>query len=635
MSSPVKIDVPAHEIVADFLKKNAAKIQQQQFVALKVNDRILDLKTVFEETKQVELIPLQSKEGLHILRHSSAHLMAQAVTQLFPGTMLTIGPTIENGFYYDFDSNHTFSPADFEAIEQRMTELARADIQVKRREVSRLKAIEYYKTEQQDPYKLELLEEFTDETVSFYDQGDFTDLCRGPHLPATSFIRFFKLLNVAGAYWRGDERNKMLQRIYGTAFSDKKALRQYLHNLEEAKKRDHRKLGRDLELFSIEQEFGSGLPLWHPKGALVRTIMEDFWKREHLKNGYQMVMTPHIAKVDLWKKSGHWDFYRENMYSPIKVEAQDFVIKPMNCPGHVKIYQSKLRSYREFPLRWAELGTVYRFERSGVLHGLTRVRGFTQDDAHVFCRPDQLHDEIIKVIDFVLFILRTFGFSEYDVYLSTKPEKSVGSDEHWELATEALREALEYTKLDYEIDPGEGVFYGPKIDLKIKDALQRAWQCSTIQVDFNLPQRFDMTYIGEDGKEHRPIMIHRALMGSVERFFAILIEHYNGALPSWLAPVQVIILSIADRHLPYARELQAHLKSNDIRVEIDERNEKINYKIREAQVQKIPYMIILGDQEVQDKNIALRHRKQGDLGKMSLDNFLNKLLTEIKEKSIM
>ncbi|MBN2381491.1 threonine--tRNA ligase [bacterium] len=625
------IVIPAHKNAAEFLEEHGLN-KAKQIIALKHQGKLYDLFRSFIQDTEVELVPVHSEEGLEILRHSAAHLMAHAVLELFPGTLLTIGPTIENGFYYDFDTKHTFSPDDFPAIEQKMAEIAAQAIPIRRREVPRLEAIEYYQSKQHDPYKVELLQEFSDEIVTFYDQGSFTDLCRGPHLPSTSYIKHVKLLSVAGAYWRGDERNTMLQRIYATAFTDKKELRRYLDYLEEAKKRDHRKIGKDLELFSVDFEFGSGLPLWHPKGALVRTIMEDFWRKEHLKHGYDLVMTPHIAKVDLWKRSGHWDFYRENMYSPIKVENQEFVIKPMNCPGHVKIYQARLRSYRELPLRWAELGTVYRFERSGVLHGLTRVRGFTQDDAHVFCRPDQLQDEIIRVIEFVLFILRTFGFAEYQIYLSTKPEKAVGSDEGWESATEALRVALEKTKLDYVVDPGEGVFYGPKIDLKIKDALNRAWQCSTIQVDFNNPERFEMTYIGEDGKEHRPIMIHRALMGSVERFFGIMLEHYNGALPVWLSPIQIALLTIADRHIGYAQQLKDKLLSHDIRVMPDFRNEKINLKIREAQVQKIPYMAIIGDKEIQQEKVSVRHRKDGDLGQMDLTAFLDLVVNAIEQK---
>lgn len=632
MSKNIELLIPAGSSAAEEIKQKNDYLSKRDFIAVRFDKSLYDLKRVFKDEITVELVPLQSDDGLQILRHSSAHLMAQAVLELYPGTLLTIGPTIENGFYYDFDSKHVFTPDDFAAIEKKMSELAKEDIEINRREEARVQAIEFYETIIKDPYKKELLEGFTDEIVSFYKQGTFTDLCRGPHLPSTRYIKYFKLLSVAGAYWRGDERNAMLQRIYATAFYDKKSLKRHLNNLEEAKKRDHRKLGKDLEYFSIEPEFGSGLPLWHPKGALIRTIMEDFWKKEHLKNGYDIVMTPHIAKVDLWRRSGHWEFYKENMYSPIKVENQQFVIKPMNCPGHVKIFQSKIRSYRELPLRWAELGTVYRYERSGVLHGLTRVRGFTQDDAHIFCTPGQLQEEIIKVIDFVLFILKTFGFSKYDIYLSTKPEKAVGSDEHWELATNALREALEKSNLDYKIDPGEGVFYGPKIDLKIKDALSRAWQCSTIQVDFNLPERFDMNYIAEDGHEHRPIMIHRALMGSVERFFAILLEHYFGALPLWLSPVQVAILNITDRQLAYAETIKKQLIDNDIRCELDQRNEKIGLKIREAQMKKIPYMIILGDREVSSKSLSVRHRKHGDLGTMLFQEFVRKILTEAIEK---
>ncbi|MEJ2054797.1 MAG: threonine--tRNA ligase, partial [Calditrichaceae bacterium] len=469
------------------------------------------------------------------------------------------------------------------------------------------------------------------EIISTYSQGEFTDLCRGPHVPSTGYLgKNFKLLSVAGAYWHGDENNKMLQRIYATNYPDKKLLKQHLKRIEEARKRDHRKLGRELDLFSIQDEIGSGLILWHPKGALIRHIIEDYWKREHLKNGYQLVSSPHVAKLHLWETSGHTGFYQENMFNPMTVDEVDYQLKPMNCPFHMMIYKSKIRSYRDLPVRFAELGTVYRYERSGVLHGLMRVRGFTQDDAHIYCHPDQLTDEIINVLDLNTHILSRFGFNEYDVYLSTRPEKFVGTKEGWDHATESLRIALEKKDVKYKIDPGEGVFYGPKIDIKIKDVLGRSWQCSTIQVDFNLPERFDLNFVDADGERHRPIIIHRALMGSLERFFGILIEHYGGAFPLWLAPVQAIILPITDSHTEYAEKIKNEMLAKDIRVELDARNEKVGFKIREAELQKIPYMIIIGDNEINANKISVREKGKGDLGQMIMMEFLEKLTENLK-----
>ena len=568
---------------------------------------------------------------LEKLRHSTAHVMAQAVKRLYPETLVTIGPAIENGFYYDFDREEPFKPEDLQKIEKLMHEIVKENFPVVRSELNKEEALKFFEGKG-EKYKKELITEIEDEEVSIYTQGEFADLCRGPHVGSTGDIKSFKLLSVAGSYWRGDENNKMLQRIYGTAFYSRKDLGEYLDRLEEAKKRDHRKLGKELDLFHVDEEIGSGLILWHPKGALVRTIIEDFWRQEHYKNGYQILYSPHIARAHLWETSEHLNFYKENMYSPMDIDGTDYIVKPMNCPFHIKIYNSRLRSYRELPFRWAELGTVYRYEKTGVLHGLLRVRGFTQDDAHIFCRPDQLPEEISKVLDFTIFILRSFGFEEYQIYLSTKPDKFVGSEESWEKATTALKGALDKSGMAYEIDAGEGVFYGPKIDVKIKDSLGRAWQCSTIQVDFNLPERFKISYIGEDGQPHQPIMIHRALMGSLERFFGCLIEHFAGAFPIWLAPVQVRILTITDDHIKYAEEITEFLKKDEIRVELDSRNEKVGFKIREAQTSKIPYMLIIGDKEIKDKAVAVRKRKEKKTETMDSEGFLSKLNEEIISK---
>ena len=568
---------------------------------------------------------------LEKLRHSTAHVMAQAVKRLYPETLVTIGPAIENGFYYDFDREEPFKPEDLQKIENLMHEIVKENFPVVRSELNKEEALKFFEGKG-EKYKKELITEIEDEEVSIYTQGEFADLCRGPHVGSTGDIKSFKLLSVAGSYWRGDENNKMLQRIYGTAFYSRKDLGEYLDRLEEAKKRDHRKLGKELDLFHVDEEIGSGLILWHPKGALVRTIIEDFWRKEHYKNGYQILYSPHIARAHLWETSEHLNFYKENMYSPMDIDGTDYIVKPMNCPFHIKIYNSRLRSYRELPFRWAELGTVYRYEKTGVLHGLLRVRGFTQDDAHIFCRPDQLPEEISKALDFTIFILRSFGFEEYQIYLSTKPDKFVGSEESWEKATTALKGALDKSGMAYEIDAGEGVFYGPKIDVKIKDSLGRAWQCSTIQVDFNLPERFKISYIGEDGQPHQPIMIHRALMGSLERFFGCLIEHFAGAFPTWLAPVQVRILTITDNHIKYAEEISEFLKKDGIRVELDSRNEKVGFKIREAQTSKIPYMLIIGDKEIKDKEVAVRKRKEKKTETMDSEDFLSKLNKEIISK---
>ncbi len=605
-----------------------------KIVAAKVDGKAADLSFTTEKNDiTIEPIYIDSEEGEEILRHSTSHILAQAVIHLFPDVKYTIGPAIENGFYYDFDLDTPLTESDLSKIEEEMRHIVNAGYKFEREVLKKSEAIELFKRLNQ-PYKIELIEEIPDEEVSVYKDGDFTDLCRGPHIPNTKFAQHFKLLSVAGAYWRGDEKNKMLQRVYGTAFATEERLQNYLNFLEEAKKRDHRRLGKELDLFSIEDEIGPGLILWHPKGAMIRKIIEDFWRDEHIKRGYYFAYTPHIARVELWKTSGHWDFYRENMFSPMEVDKGSYMVKPMNCPFHIAIYKSKTRSYRDLPYRLAELGTVYRYERAGVLHGLLRVRGFTQDDAHLFVQPEKLEEEIIGVVEFAKYMIETFGFKNYNVYLSTRPEKYVGSLENWALATDALKMALETMKLPYKIDPGEGVFYGPKIDIKLVDAIGREWQGPTIQVDFNLPERFDVTYIGEDGKEHRPIMIHRVVLGSMERFFGTLIEQYAGAFPLWLSPTQVKIVPIADRHLEYAKTVAEKLSTKDIRVEVDDRSEKMNAKIRDAETEKIPYIVIVGDKEKEAATISVRKRKVGDIGLMNIDDFLNMLSREIENKVI-
>jgi threonyl-tRNA synthetase len=581
----------------------------------------------------IKVIDFNSQEDREIYRHSVSHIMAHAVKELFPEAKLAIGPAIEEGFYYDFDLERTFTPEDLSLIEKKMSEIIKRNNPFVRKVIPKEEAIKLFQ-EKNEIYKVDLLQEITDEHVSLYEEGDFVDLCRGPHIESTGQVKAFKLLSVAGAYWRGDENNKMLQRIYGTAFTDEKDLKKYLDFLDEVKKRDHRRLGKELELFSIGEEIGAGLIIWHPNGALIRRTIEEFWLNEHYRAGYKILYTPHIAKLDLWKKSGHLDFYKENMYSPMEIEGVDYEIKPMNCPFHIHVYKSSLRSYKELPIKYAELGTVYRYERSGVLHGLLRVRGFTQDDAHIFCREDQIEDEILGVLDFTLYVLKTFGFEQYDIYLSTRPEHYVGTLESWERATNALKNALGLKGLYYDIDQGEGVFYGPKIDIKVKDALNRPWQCSTIQVDFNNPERFDMIYRGSDGKEHRPIMIHRALMGSLERFFGILIEHYAGSFPVWLAPLQVKVLTIAERHNDYAIKLTQKLKSEGIRADSDLENEKIGYKIRNATVMKVPYLVIIGDKEILEENITVRKRTGENIGPFKTDEFITIVKEKIREKSL-
>jgi threonyl-tRNA synthetase len=571
------------------------------------------------------------KEYLKIYRHSTSHIMAHAVKEIYPNTKLAIGPAISDGFYYDLDCEHSITQEDLAQIEKKMKEIINANRPFVRKEIPRDEAIKFFR-ELGETYKGELLDEISEQTVIVYEEGDFTDLCRGPHLESTGKVKAFKLLSVAGAYWRGDEKNKMLQRIYGVSFPTKEELKKHLEFLEEVKKRDHRRLGKELDLFSLHDDIGAGLVLWHPRGAAIRRVIENFWLDEHQRADYQILYTPHLAKLDLWRKTGHVEFYKESMYSPMEIEGLEYEIKPMNCPFHVSVFKSHLRSYRELPLRYAELGTVYRYERSGVLHGLLRVRGFTQDDAHIFCREDQIEDEVLNVLDFTLFILKTFGFTDYDIYLSTKPEKYVGTEDGWKKATDALEKALTHKNLTYEIDPGEGVFYGPKIDIKVRDSLGRQWQCSTIQVDFNVPERLDINYRGADSKDYRPIMIHRALMGSLERFFGVLIEHYSGAFPLWLSPVQISLLTIAERHVEYSRGILASLKKTGIRADIDDENEKIGYKIRKATILKTPYMCIIGDKEMENNTVNIRKRNGENIGEMSVDKIMTFLSDEISNR---
>lgn len=598
-------------------------------LAAKVNDQVVDLSKPLSEDATVEPLKFDSAEGRDVYRHSSTHIMAQAVKEVFPSAQLTIGPALEDSFFYDFAFERPFTPEDLEKIEARARDIIKRNLTITRREFSKEEAIAFFKS-RGEAYKVELIQGFPEgEPISAYVQGDFVDLCRGPHLPSTGHVGAFKLLNTAGAYWRGDERNPMLQRIYGTSFPTQADLDAHLARLEEIKRRDHRKVGKELDLISVQDEIGPGLVLWHPKGAAIRLLIENFWREQHIKDGYELVYSPHVARLDLWKTSGHVDYYRDNMFASMKIEGSEYQLKPMNCPYHIMIYKSHLRSYRDLPIRYGELGTVYRYERTGVLHGLLRVRGFTQDDAHLFCRPDQIEPEVSRVLDFTFFVLRTFGFTQFEVFLSTRPKESVGADEHWTLATSALEAALKSRNISYHLDPGGGAFYGPKIDIKIKDALGRSWQCSTVQVDFNNPERFELTYIGEDGKAHQPIMIHRALMGSIERFFGILIEHYGGAFPTWLAPVQATVMNITDNQRDYVAAVVAQLKGAGFRAEADLRNEKIGLKIREAEKAKIPFMLVAGDREVQGGTVSVRGRSGANLGSMTVAAVVDLLRAEI------
>ncbi|NLM73864.1 MAG: threonine--tRNA ligase [Clostridiaceae bacterium] len=598
-------------------------------LAGEVDGEVKDLNTPINKDCQLNLLTFDSEGGKHTYWHTTSHIMAQAVKRLFPNVKLAIGPAIENGFYYDFDIDKPFTPDDLKVIEEEMKKIIKENLPIERFILSREEALKLMKDE---PYKIELINELPEDAeISFYKQGDFTDLCAGPHLPSTGMVKAVKLVQQAGAYWRGNENNKMLQRIYGISFPKASQLEEYLKMIEEAEKRDHRRLGKELGLFSFDEEVGPGLVLWHPKGARVRMRIEDFWRQEHIKNGYDIVYTPHIGRGKLWETSGHLGFYKESMYSAMDVDGQDFYAKPMNCPFHIAIYNSRLHSYRDLPLRWAELGTVYRYEKSGVLHGLLRVRGFTQDDAHLFCAPDQMPAEIRRVLRFCLYMLNSFGFENYKIYLSTKPkEKYVGDESMWEAATNALKEAVLAEGLECDIDEGGGAFYGPKIDIKIKDALNREWQCSTIQFDFNEPERFDLTYVAPDGTRQRPYMIHRALLGSIERFFGVLLEHYAGAFPVWLAPVQARILPILESHHEYANQIAEKLRLHDVYVEVDTRNEKIGYKIREVQMDKVPYMLVIGDKEMESGTVSVRSRKDGDIGSMPVDEFVSRIVEEIK-----
>ncbi len=596
----------------------------KEAVAAQVDGAFFDLSRTVEKDAAISFISIHSKKGLEILRHSASHVMAQAVKELFQTVKLTFGPYTENGFYYDFDYDRTFTTQDLEMIEKRMAEIVAKDEPFIRREVSKEEAIKKFQ-EIGEVYKVEHLEELPDR-VSLYRQGSFLDLCEGPHIPSTGRIKAFRLLNVSGTYWRGDARNRVLQRIYGTAFPSSQALEEFLHMLEEARKRDHRKLGRELDLFSLSEEAGPGLVIYHPKGAMLRTILEDFEKKEHLKRGYQIVMGPQLLRLELWKQSGHLENYRDKMYFT-KVEDVEYGIKPMNCLAHMLIYKSQIRSYRDLPIRYFELGTVYRHEKSGELHGLLRVRGFTQDDAHILCRPDQLNDEICAIIEFVDDVMKIFGF-EFEMELSTRPEKSIGADEDWERATQALMNALKTKNLPYDVNEGEGAFYGPKIDVKLKDALNRRWQCATIQVDFAMPERFDLTYVGSDGERHRPVMLHRVILGAMERFIGVLIEHYAGAFPVWLAPTQAVLVTVTDRQIPYAEGVYKQLIQKGVRVEKDFRNEKLGFKIREAQVQKIPYMLVIGDREVKEGTMSPRKRSGDTLKSMSVEDFVKQIESE-------
>lgn len=612
---------------AEILRENPVS---GDVVAAELNGKALDLSAALTESGELGFITSNTPRGLDILRHSTAHVMAQAVKELFPDVQITIGPAIEEGFYYDFDSSRPFTPEDLEKIEGRMQELVKGKLPFRRMEMLKQDAIRFF-DERGEKYKVELINGIENDDVSLYSQGKFTDLCRGPHIPNTGLIKAFKLTKVAGAYWRGDERNPMLQRIYGTAFPSKESLKQYLHVMEEAKKRDHRKLGRELDLFSIVDEAGPGLVIWHPKGAMLRYLIEEFERSEHLKRGYQMVVGPQLLKKDLWERSGHFDNYRDNMYFT-RVDDTEYGIKPMNCLSHMLIYKSKIRSYRDLPLRYFELGTVHRHEKSGVLHGLLRVRQFTQDDAHILCTPEQLNDEILGIIGFVHDVMGIFGF-EYTIELSTRPEKSIGTDEDWERATNALESALKLKSATYEINEGDGAFYGPKIDIKLRDALSRSWQCATIQCDFTLPERFGLTYVDAHGERKRPVMIHRVVLGAIERFLGVLIEHYAGAFPLWLSPVQATTMTITDRQQAYAREVADILRSEGVRLEEDLRNEKIGFKIREARVEKIPYMIILGDKEMENRTLAIRKRGEEKTRELSVHEFVAQFHEEVANRS--
>ena len=610
---------------------------KKRAIAGKTNGTLVDLNAPLTHDTSLSIVTEDSPEALDILRHSTAHIMAQAVCRLFSGAKLGIGPTIENGFYYDFHLERPLTQKDLENVEAEMKKIINENLTFHREALPRDEAIKKMDVERQ-PYKLELINNIDPgEEVSFYAQGEFMDLCRGPHIPSSGRVSAFKLLSVAGAYWRGKETNPMLQRIYGTAFFRQKELDKYLKLLEEVKKRDHRRLGKDLDLYSIQEDVGPGLVLWHPKGARIRNVIEDFWREEHYKRGYEIVYSPHIAKSGLWHTSGHWDFYSESMFSPFEMDAAEYLVKPMNCPFHILIFKSEMRSYRDLPLRFAEMGTVYRYERSGVLHGLLRVRGFTQDDAHIFCTPEQLEEEIVGVIELADHMLTSFGFKEYEIELAVRGKgekgKYIGSDETWGMAEQALKRALEIKDLPYYLGEGEAKFYGPSIDIKVKDALGRGWQGPTIQVDFNLPERFDVHYVGPDGKEHRVVMVHRTVLGAMERFLGNLIEHYGGAFPLWLAPVQVKVLPVSDAVNDYARAIKKKLDQEGLRAECDNTNQRVGYKIRQGILEKVPYLLIVGGKEMDGKLVSVRSRKNGDEGQCAIEELLERLHKEIKEKA--
>jgi threonyl-tRNA synthetase len=618
--------------VGDVAKKISQGLYNHS-IAGKVNGELKDLSYTLSDGDKVTIVKEDEPEAEDILLHSTAHVMAQAVQDLYPEARVTIGPAIENKFYYDFDKEPPFTDEDLEKIEDRMKEIIDKDLEFERKEIPREKAIELFKEKDED-YKVEIIKELDEqETISLYEQGDFVDLCRGPHVPSTGKIKAFKLLNTAGAYWRGDSSNKMLSRIYGTAFPSKKKLKKYLNFLEEAKKRDHRKIGKKLDLFHIDSEVGPGLILWHPKGARILQEIKEYWLKTHTEQGYELVQSPHVGRANLWQTSGHLDFYQEGMFNSMKIEEDEYFIKPMNCPFHIKIYNSDIRSYRDLPVKYAELGTVYRYEKSGVLHGLMRVRGFTQDDAHIICRPEQLNQEIKKLLEFTFDFLDVFGFKDIDVFISTRSEeKFVGSEKMWDEATDALKNSLDDLNIEYEIDEGEATFYGPKIDMKIRDSLNRSWQCTTIQFDFNLAERFDMTYVDSDGEHKRPYMIHRAIMGSLERFLGVLIEHTKGNFPTWLAPVQVAVLPISDTQIDEARKVHQELQKEGIRSQLNTDSEPVSAKIRKAETDKIPYMFIIGDREIENNTVSVREHLEGDIGTFKRSDIIDRISKEIVNK---
>ncbi|MBP2032862.1 threonyl-tRNA synthetase [Clostridium algifaecis] len=624
-----EIEVPEGSKVSDAASKISISLGKKALGA-KLNGKVSELMQEIKEDSKIEIITFDDDEGKKILRHTASHILAQAVKRLYPEVKLAIGPSIDDGFYYDIDADFSFTPELLEKIEKEMNKIIKENEKLERFELSRDEAIKLME-EKKEPYKVQLIKDLPeDEVISFYKQGDFVDLCAGPHVPSTGKVKVIKLLSIAGAYWRGNEKNKMLQRIYGTAFEKKSELQAYLTMMEEAKKRDHRKIGKELDLFSIHEE-GPGFPFFHPKGMVIRNTLQNYWREVHEKAGYEEIMTPIILNEKLWHQSGHWDHYKENMYFT-KIDDEDYAIKPMNCPGSILVYKNKIHSYRDLPIRYGEMGIVHRHEKSGALHGLMRVRCFTQDDAHIFMTREMMTEEIIKVIKLIDSFYKVFGF-DYFVELSTRPENSMGSDEDWEAATEGLKAALKAAGLDYKINEGDGAFYGPKIDFHLRDCIGRTWQCGTVQLDFQMPERFDLTYIGADGEKHRPVMVHRVVFGSIERFIGILIENYAGAFPVWLAPVQAEVMNITDSQVDYVKNIVDKLKQNGIRVESDVRNEKIGYKIREAQMQKVPYMLVIGDKEIKEGVVSVRSRKDGDIGTMKLNEFIDKVKDEIATKA--